>query len=376
MSRPDVAVVGLGPAGRALAHRLLARGASVVAIDPHPERVWRHTYAGWADQLPSWLGPGVVGARCARTALRACTEHRLPGEYTVLDTAGLQQSLDLTGAVVRAGLLGDDEMRCLAPVVVDCRGSWALGEGAPDRDVPRQTAHGVVLAREAVTALLQSEDAVLMDWRPFHSESSWGDASPSFLYLVPLAEGRVLAEETCLAGSPALPPAELRRRLHVRLRRHGVSSTLLAGADTEVVHIPLRSRPTTHGLPRFGAAGPQLNPISGYSVFASLRDADSWAESLLTTGAPPAAEGAALRNIALEALLRLGAEDTRELFEGFGRLTGVDQRAVLDPSVSTRTLVGAMSRQWLRMSTARKPALVSATLAGLPRALAGLREAR
>ncbi|HEX2857892.1 MAG TPA: lycopene cyclase family protein, partial [Propionibacteriaceae bacterium] len=71
MTRPDVAVVGLGPAGRALAHRLLARGARVLAVDPHPERPWLPTYGGWAHQLPDWLPERVVGSRSARTVLVA-----------------------------------------------------------------------------------------------------------------------------------------------------------------------------------------------------------------------------------------------------------------------------------------------------------------
>ena len=45
----DVAVVGLGPAGRALASRLVARGASVLAVDPRPEAVWSPTYGVWAE---------------------------------------------------------------------------------------------------------------------------------------------------------------------------------------------------------------------------------------------------------------------------------------------------------------------------------------
>ena len=39
----DVAVVGLGPAGRALASRCAARGLSVLAVDPRPEAVWAPT---------------------------------------------------------------------------------------------------------------------------------------------------------------------------------------------------------------------------------------------------------------------------------------------------------------------------------------------
>ena len=52
---PDVIVVGAGPAGRALTHRLLARDVTVTLVDPAPDRPWRSTYACWADEIPDWL---------------------------------------------------------------------------------------------------------------------------------------------------------------------------------------------------------------------------------------------------------------------------------------------------------------------------------
>ena len=45
----QVAVLGLGPAGRAAASRLTAASVEVVAVDPAPDRRWTPTYAAWAD---------------------------------------------------------------------------------------------------------------------------------------------------------------------------------------------------------------------------------------------------------------------------------------------------------------------------------------
>ncbi|MEO7587895.1 MAG: lycopene cyclase family protein, partial [Arachnia sp.] len=82
MKRFDVAVVGLGPAGRALAHRLAGTGLDVLAVDPHPERSWPQTLGGWRRQLPAWLPDDDVVASTARDPqIRAVGHHPIRDEY-------------------------------------------------------------------------------------------------------------------------------------------------------------------------------------------------------------------------------------------------------------------------------------------------------
>ena len=54
---------------------------------------------------------------------------------------------------------------------------------------------------------------------PAGGRGLWGTSRevPSFLYAMPLPDGRVFLEETCLVAKPALPFATLKRRLHRRL---------------------------------------------------------------------------------------------------------------------------------------------------------------
>ncbi|WP_164473724.1 FAD-dependent oxidoreductase [Gordonia insulae] len=66
----DVAVVGAGPAGRALAHHLLLRGLTVTLVDPHPNAPWRPTYACWTDELPPWLPADAVSAQVDSVEIR------------------------------------------------------------------------------------------------------------------------------------------------------------------------------------------------------------------------------------------------------------------------------------------------------------------
>lgn len=368
MSRADVAVVGLGPAGRALAHRLARRGARVVACDPAPDAVWTPTYGGWADQLPAWCRD-LPGASSERVALIARGRHALPGRYLVLDNAALHARLALDGVSVRAETLSLDAAAALADVVIDCRGARAVDAGA---NRPLQTAHGRVLERDLLAGYLGDADAVLMDWRPWDGASSWGRRRPSFCYVVGLPDGRVLAEETCLVGAPPLSARELEGRLRARLGRHGVSARALADAPAEHVRIPMTAPAAPAGVLRFGSAGDQLNPITGYSVFASLAAADDWAASLLA-GRPPSRRRDPWRPLALRALLASSATGTVELFDAFGRLPVADQRAVLDPQAPASALLAAMGRQWWRQPGAGRVRLIGATARGV---VAGAAEGR
>lgn len=368
MSRPDVAVVGLGPAGRALAHRLVARGASVVAVDPAPDAPWSATYGGWVHQLPAWLG-AAAGAESPRVDLIAHGRHRLGGRYLVLDNAVLQRRLDLGGADVRAARVPDADLAGLASVVVDCRGARGVRRGTPG---PLQTAHGVALPRQAAEPLLGGADAVLMDWRPDDGGARWGVRRPSFCYVVPLPDGRVLAEETCLAGLPPLPEAELAERLHWRLIRAGVDPAVLAAGEVEHVRIPMT--PPRGGLPdRFGSAAGELNPITGYSVFASLAAADDAARTLLETERLRPRRDP-WRPLALGALLQLRPDGVVGLFDAFGRLPARQQRVVLDAHAPAPALLAALARQWTLMPAAVRAGLVAATVrAGVRRRAAGER---
>ena len=58
----DVAVVGGGPAGRALAGACAARGLRTALVDVTPDRPWRITYGAFTADLP---GEGAAGRPAA-----------------------------------------------------------------------------------------------------------------------------------------------------------------------------------------------------------------------------------------------------------------------------------------------------------------------
>ncbi|MEU0500706.1 lycopene cyclase family protein [Nocardia sp. NPDC005998] len=355
MTAADIIVCGLGPAGRALAHRCLAHGMSVTAVDPLPDRRWSATYAGWYDELPRWLDPQVVAAAVDRPAAWGTRIHRLDRTYVVFDSERLRDSLDLDGARLSADRVVEIRHNTVtlasgtiytANRVIDARGiarSPALAE---------QTAYGVVVQRDTEV------EPLFMDWRRDNGAES--GAPPSFLYAVPLGARTMLLEETCLAGRPALGTAVLRDRLHHRLRERGIE---LTGTEPiERVRFPVQGgRP---GRRWFGAAGGFTHPATGYSVTAALAAAD--AVALGATAWPAQARAVhALRAAGLRALLALPPADIPVFFDAFFTMPSELQRAYLSGRTDLGGTVAAMRTLFAALPTPLRRRVATATL-GIP----------
>jgi lycopene beta-cyclase len=344
----DVLVVGGGPAGMALAASANRLGLTTGLLDPSPERPWPATYGMWSAELPEGLPDSVVAARAAGRAI-ALSEHALGWEYAVLDVAALHSHLSdrLAGVRVLAGrAVGSPEPGVVAladgshlraSVVVDAAGrARPLDPSTTRAPNAEQTAYGVVLDEGIAAPLVTPGEALFMDWRAGHAETGW----PTFLYVIPLGGGRVLAEETSLARRPGLPVPILRRRLHARLAHYGID--IPEDVRSERVSFPVdQPRHTGRGVLGFGAAAPLIHPATGYSVATSLHLAPRVADALarhLPDG-PDAALTAArdvvwppsarlihrFRRIGLEALLRMPPADVPAFFERFFGLPDADR---------------------------------------------------
>lgn len=368
----DVAVVGLGPAGRTLVSRLVARGASVLAVDPRPEAVWSPTYGVWAEDLGD-PPEGVVRSLVARPEILAHGRHVLPRRYAVLDNAALQRALPLDGAEVRTQRLTDGEVVALrreADVVVDARGARPDGLRSTD-PAPAQTAYGIVVPAAEAAPALDGAEGLIMDWR-----TDWappGSVPPqgpgSFLYAIPLGDGTVLLEETCLAAAPGLPIEELKRRLRRRLLARGMAASVVDDpVAREVVRIPMRGRgrKPPAGVLAAGTAGRGGNVVTGYSVTHSLLSADDLAARITRGRVPrrvdPLDGSDALREAGLRALLRLDVGGTLDLFDAFGRLPGGRQRAFWSRETHAAGMAASMWGMFTRMPARSQLALARATL--------------
>ena len=375
----DVAVVGGGPAGRALAAACAARGLATVLVDRNPDAPWLATYGGWARDLPADLPASCVASTATGHAV-ALTRHELGVAYAVLDTAGLRAHLDgllaehgvpvRGGRAVRAAdgrlvLAGGD--RISARWIVDAAGHrQPLSTRRSSATAAEQTAYGLVVPAVDAAPLVPPGSALFMDWRPDH-----GDGGPaSFLYGVPLGKGAVLLEETSLARRPGLSLRLLRDRLSVRLAAHGVQPP--PECDVERVRFPL-DVPRHRGAAAigFGAAAPFVHPASGFSVTATLAAAPLLAEALATgrrravrRAVWPAAAVAVhrVRRIGLEALLRMPPEQLPAFFETFFGLPDRHRRAYLSGRTAPLATAAAMAALFARADGRMRLRLVGPAL--------------
>ncbi|QLY31776.1 lycopene cyclase family protein [Nocardia huaxiensis] len=278
----DVCVVGLGPTGRALAHRAMVAGLKVVAVDPRPERLFVPTYSCWVDELPEWLPRTAIASLIERPTVWTDQELRIERQYCVLGKRQLWDALPLDDATVIAGrartveahrveLADGTEVR--AATVFDTRGQAAPGQRRS------ASAHGIFVDEDVAAPMVKPGEGLMLDWRP--ENGAGADEPPSFLYAVPLGDGTVIFEETSLGLRGGMPQHELRRRTLNRLAAHGIRLT--GDEPTEAAHYPLDDVPPKAGRGQvipFGSRGGMMHPITGYCVAESLSLVDTAIEAI------------------------------------------------------------------------------------------------
>lgn len=284
----DICVVGLGPAGRTLAHRAMRAGFRVAAVDPRPDRLWPPTFSCWVDELPDWLPPSAIAITIPAPTVWTKTEHRIERPYCVLSKPGLHAALPLDDAAVFAARATHVDANAVeladgttlrAATVFDTRGLPTLGNRRA------ASAHGIFVDADTAAPMVAGNEGLLLDWRP--ENGAGPDEPPSFLYAVPLGDGTVIFEETSLGLRGGMPQHELRKRTLNRLAAHGI--TLTGEEPSEAAHYPLDQRPPRKGVAQaipFGSRGGMMHPCTGYSVADSLALADT-AVTALQRGRDP-----------------------------------------------------------------------------------------
>ncbi|MEV6274016.1 lycopene cyclase family protein [Nocardia sp. NPDC051832] len=334
----DLCVVGLGPTGRALAHRAMRAGLRVAAIDPRPERLWPETFSCWIDELPDWLPSTAIAQRIETPVVWTKSEHRIPRPYCVLSKPGLRDALPLDDATAVTGRATRVDAREVelqdgtilrAATVFDTRGLPTLGKRRA------ASAHGIFVDAETAAPMIADGEGLLLDWRP---ENGAGPGEPpSFLYSVPLGDGTVIFEETSLGLRGGMPQHELRRRTLNRLAAHGIR---LKGTEpSEAAHYPLDQTPPKKGVARavpFGSRGGMMHPCTGYSVADSLALVDTALEAVRAGRDPIEALWPWrarlvywMRMRGLWGLGRLTTDQSIAMFEAFFTESDRGQRALL-----------------------------------------------
>jgi lycopene cyclase-like protein len=396
----DVLVLGKGPAGLAAAAALVEHGLDVAVLGPSGPVRWPAEYGAWADELQAlgtpdlaqyvWsetlVGLGGSDQRVLNRAYVRIDKERLAARLVDGCERGRVRWVDGRATAVRhcssfSAVLCDGGAEIRARLVLDASGHRpALVRRAAAPAQGFQTAFGLVIDYEG--QLFPAGRAVLMDWDDEWLPPAERTAGPpSFLYALPLGEGRLFVEETVLVGRPAVPIELLEQRLRRRLAALGVPVRAASGEERCWIPMGGALPDLDQRTVGFGGAAGMVHPATGYLVGRVLERAPHLAATVARElGAPHADPGRAARaawhslwpgdrrqrhalfRFGMEVLLRLDPPRTRAFFAEFFRLPDADWQGYLGDRLSAAELRAAMLRLFRRLPLRLRASLIGAAL--------------
>ncbi len=322
--RPEVAILGAGPVGSALALLLQAEGRSVTLVEPrgradapgaarpialsYASRIILERARAWrALEVTPIETVHVSQQRGFGTTRMTAADARVPALGYVIDYKVLTQAL--AGCLESAGIRIEAEYDRATPLVVHAEGSGDYSSEKP-------------YDQSAVVALVGAEP---------HAEHVAYERFPSAgpLALLPLAGrfGVVWAVRTERAGALlAMPEPQFLEALQDAFgRRAGRFATLSARSS---VALALRVRAARAGERKayIGNSAQALHPVAGQGLNLGLRDAWELARSVSGAADPGAAEvlGRYARRRRLDAFATIRVTDLlAELFVGTSSIARV-----------------------------------------------------
>nr|D9IL23.1 RecName: Full=Lycopene beta cyclase, chloroplastic; Short=OgLCY-B; Flags: Precursor [Oncidium hybrid cultivar]ADJ67814.1 lycopene beta-cyclase [Oncidium hybrid cultivar] len=352
----DLAVVGGGPAGLAVAKRVSDAGLSVCSIDPYPNLVWPNNYGVWVDEFAamdlldcidaSWNSASVFiddnnrkllsrpYARVDRRRLKS----RLLNAY-LSNGVRFHQSkvLNVVHEEAKSVLLCSDGTRIPAAVVLDATGfSRCLVQYQQPYNPGYQVAYGILA--EVEEHPFELDQMVFMDWRDSHlgfrpELKKRNDGLPTFLYAMPFSSDLIFLEETSLVARPGLLIEDIQERMIERLRHLGIRIKRIEEDERCVIPMggPLPVLPQ-RVLGIGGTAG-MVHPSTGYMVARTLAAAPIVADAIVGYIGGSGAEVSArvwkdlwpierrrqreFFCFGMDVLLKLDLEGTRRFFDAF-----------------------------------------------------------
>lgn len=320
----DVIVVGAGPAGLKLAGELGQRGLKVLIVGR--DLPFTNNYGVWLDEFKAlglghlldniwedclcYFGEGNevrVGrpyGRVGRGLLRKYLIDLINGSGNVSFLEGevadiqAESSGRSTTVTLASGRVIDGRHVTLAAGAAAAK---FLSFEQRNLEVAAQTAYGIEAEVEGYEGSYDPKLMLFMDYRRHHTgiwsgtanslvagehpnagDGLWGtaDEAPSFLYAMPLSDGKFFLEETCLVTKPALPFSVLQRRLERRLAALNIKVKKVH--DTEWSYIPVGGPLPARGqaISAFGASANMIHPATGYSLTRSMQEAVAMADHL------------------------------------------------------------------------------------------------
>ncbi|XP_042487609.1 lycopene beta cyclase, chloroplastic-like [Macadamia integrifolia] len=300
----DLAVVGGGPAGLAVAQQVSAAGLSVCSIDPSPKLIWPNNYGVWVDEFEAmdlldclgttWSGAVVFLDEKTRKYLdrpygrvnRKLLKWKMM-QKCISNGVKFHQAkvIKVIHEESKSLLICNDGVTVQANIVLDATGfSRCLVQYDKPYNPGYQVAYGILA--EVEEHPFDVDKMVFMDWRDSHLTNKEvlrekNCKIPTFLYAMPFSSKQIFLEETSLVARPGVPMEEIQERMVARLRHLGIKVKSIEEDERCVIPMggPLPVLPQR--VVGIGGTAGMVHPSTGYMVARTLAAAPVVANSIV-----------------------------------------------------------------------------------------------
>uniref|UniRef100_A0A1D1XRG5 lycopene beta-cyclase n=2 Tax=Anthurium amnicola TaxID=1678845 RepID=A0A1D1XRG5_9ARAE len=300
----DLAVVGGGPAGLAVAQQVSGEGLSVCSIDPSPKLIWPNNYGVWVDEFEAmdlldcldatWPG-AVVYVDEANKKLLGRPYGRVNRKLLKLKmmqkcvSNGVRFHQAKVVKVIheesKSFLICNDGVTIQATLVLDATGfSRCLVQYNKPYNPGYQVAYGILA--EVEQHPFDLDKMVFMDWRDSHLDSrkelkERNSRIPTFLYAMPFSSNKIFLEETSLVARPGLSMEDIQERMIARLRHLNIAVKSIEEDERCIIPMggPLPVLPQR--VMGIGGTAGMVHPSTGYMVARTLAAAPIVANSIV-----------------------------------------------------------------------------------------------
>ncbi|QCD97026.1 lycopene beta cyclase, chloroplastic [Vigna unguiculata] len=300
----DLAVVGGGPAGLAVAQQVSEAGLSVCAIDPNPRLIWPNNYGVWVDEFEAmdlldcldttWSGAVVYidektkkdldrpYGRVNRKLLKSKMLQKCISNGVKFHQAKV---IKIIHEDTKSLLICNDGVTVQATVVLDATGfSRCLVQYDKPYNPGYQVAYGILA--EVDEHPYDVDKMLFMDWRDSHLDNDKelkqrNGRIPTFLYAMPFSSTKIFLEETSLVARPGLRMDDIQERMVARLRHLGIRVKSIEEDEHCVIPMggPLPVLPQR--VVGIGGTAGMVHPSTGYMVARTLAAAPIVANAIV-----------------------------------------------------------------------------------------------
>ncbi|KAF8403597.1 hypothetical protein HHK36_011701 [Tetracentron sinense] len=356
----DLAVVGGGPAGLAVAQQVSEAGLSVCSIDPSPKLVWPNNYGVWVDEFEAmdlldcldktWSGAVVyiddhskkyLGRPYGRVNRKQLKSKMM--QKCILNGVKFHQAkvIKVIHEEFKSLLICNDGVTVQASVVLDATGfSRCLVQYDKPYNPGYQVAYGILA--EVEEHPFDLDKMVFMDWRDSHLKNNKelkesNSKIPTFLYAMPFSSDRIFLEETSLVARPGVQMEDIQERMVARLKHLGIKVKSIEEDERCIIPMggPLPVLPQR--VVGIGGTAGMVHPSTGYMVARTLAAAPVVASAIVQyLGSEQSLSGNELSSevwkdlwpierrrqreffcFGMDILLKLDLQGTRRFFDAF-----------------------------------------------------------